>query len=654
MGVRARAPVAESRAHGGTIWAGNREKSAGPARPSVHYAPLAEGAATTRPSLETHILTTSPWRARPLLALTRPLISSGLALAFEMLGVLALMVLALLVRLDDYMVVPRLTDETLEVQLGLRLAREGGLPLVGYAPHIGSLFTYLTAGAFLLLGPKIEAGRLVVMTAGVLTILPTYLLGRDLGRRLGQPSVRSGSMDSVMRGRLVGLIAALLLAVSGPHVATSSRIAYSNSLTPLFIMLGLWLANRAIGRRSDLALAGSGAALGLALQTHVSALTVGPGVLAALLMPWLMAYIHRRRAVTSSSERGLPARSASNQPRNQSVRRPYLPDRRGLEARAPSEAWPRWTALLTAAGIALLMVANLLIYNLMSGPATLSTSGNRIGRYVGDEAWTVGAWSDRVTGLLKAAALAIGGYTSEVEAPASALLSPMVVVSVALVLLGLWVCARRRAWLPLLVTVSVIFAVSLFNERVEPIVPRVRHYMTLVPLGMIMIGVALVWLHDRVARLGGVRPATVLLALVPVLMAFGLYSAYDSYEDERLTRPDKNNAAYLAVLDAVAASGEPDERLYLDDQLSDILTMSGGRMLTHLRYAFTVRGQELDTIEIEDDHLPIGRRGTMSRRVVLNANNVEEASKRYRLVPLPGEPGEGAPLRAFRAFPLHE
>jgi diacylglycerol kinase len=307
-----------------------------------------------------------------------------------------------------------------------------------------------------------------------------------------------------------------------------------------------------------------------------------------------------------------------------------------------------------AAGIGLLMVANLLLYNLAVGPATLSTSGNRIGRYVGDDAWTAGAWADRMIDLLKAAALAIGGYTSEVEAPASALLSPMVVVSVALVLLGLWVCARRRAWLPLLVTVSVVVSVSLLNGRVEPIVPRVRHYMTLVPLGTIMIGVALVWLHDRVAQRGGVRPATVMLALVPVLLAIGLYASYDTYEDERLTRPDKNNAAYLAVLDAVAASGEPDERLYLDDQLSDIQTLSGGRMLTHLRYAFTVRGQELDTIEIEDAHLPIGRRGATSRRVVLNANNVDEASRRYRLVPLPGEPGEGAPLRAFRAFPLHE
>src|SRR5688572_14359601 len=164
-----------------------------------------------------------------------------MALALEVLVVLAILALAAAVRADGFMVVPRLTDETLEVALGLRLAREGGLPLVGYAPHIGGLFTYLTAGMFLLLGPKIEAGRVLVLITGVLTILPTYLLGRDLGQSLASGDLRDASGDEIgdpdrglLCGRLVGLTAALLLALWGPHIATSSRIAYSNSMTPLF------------------------------------------------------------------------------------------------------------------------------------------------------------------------------------------------------------------------------------------------------------------------------------------------------------------------------------------------------------------------------------------------------------------------------------
>lgn len=522
------------------------------------------------------------------------------------------MVLAAAVRADGFMVVPRLADETLEVVLGLRLAREGGLPLVGYAPHIGSLFTYLVASTFLLLGPKVEAGRLVVLTTGVLTVLPTYLLGRDLGQSL---------WGSVGWGRLVGLIAALLLALSGPHTVTSSRIAYSNSLTPLFTMTGLWLAHRAISRRSNYALVGCGAALGLALQTAVSALAVFPGVAAAILLPMLVSTI-----------------------------------RGGF-----ASAWPRPDVLLTAAGAGLLMILNLVVYTAMTGPGTVSTSENRIGRYVtepgGESPWTLDAWGDRLLGLLKAVALAVGSQTSELDWTADALLAPAVVASVALALLGLWVAARRGWWLPLFVTVSVLLTVSLLNGRVEPIVPRVRHYATLVPLGMVTIAVGLVWLYEKHRSWlrgtpGGVWVARVGLAVVPLLLVASSTSTYGTYEAERLSRPDKNNAAYLAVLDAVARSGPVDERLYLDDRLNDLLTMSGGRMITHLRYAFSVTGQEFDTMDVEDDRLPIGQRGDNSRRLLLHAETVPLAAQRYRLVPLPGEPGDGAPLRAFRAYPL--
>ena len=153
------------------------------------------------------------------------------------------------------------------------------------------------AASFLLLGPKIEAGRLLVLTTGVLTILPTYLLGRDLGASI---------WGNVGRGRLVGLIAALLLTLSGPHIATSSRIAYSNSLTPLFTMTGLWLAHRAIVRRSNGALIGCGAALGLALQTHVSALAVFPGVGAVLLVPPLVSIVREGVAPAWPRPRRVP------------------------------------------------------------------------------------------------------------------------------------------------------------------------------------------------------------------------------------------------------------------------------------------------------------------------------------------------------------
>ena len=550
----------------------------------------------------------SPRLAR--LALT--LIGPRTALGLEVSAVALLMVVAAAVRMDGFMVVPRLADETLEVLLGLRLAREGGLPLVGVQPYTGSLFTYLVAASFLLLGPQIEAGRLVVLTAGVLTVLPTYLLARDLGQSLG---------GSVGRGRLVGLTAALLLTLSGPHIAASSRIAYSNSLTPLFTMTGLWLAHRAIGRRSNWSLIASGTAFGLALETHVTALTVILGAAAAILIPALSTMVRRGYA----------------------------------------SVWPKAKILLAATGAGILMLLNVLAHNLIVGPDTASRTGLRIGRYVAepgaDSPWTVQAWGNRLLDLLRAAALAIGSQTSEVESTADALLAPAVVVSVALALLGLCVAARRGRWLPLCVTLSVLLVVSLLNGRVDPIVPRVRHYATLVPLGMVMIALGLTWLHERNRSMlrrspVGVWIARMTLVAVPLLLVASSTASYRAYEAERLSRPEKNNAAYLAVLDAVARSGPLDERLYLDDQLNDLLTLSGGRMLTHLRYAFAVQGQEQNTIDVKDDPLPIGQRAGSSRRLIMRAETVPVAAVQYRLVPLPGEPGDGAPLRAFRAYRL--
>ena len=539
----------------------------------------------------------------------RSWIGPRIALGLEVAAVGVLLLVAAAVRYDGFMVVPRLADETLEVVLGLRLARDGGLPLVGYAPHIGSLFSYLVAAAFLLVGPKIEAGRLVVLTAGTLTVIPTYLLARDLGQVGG---------GSLMRGRLAGLIAAFLLVLSGPHIVTSSRIAYANSLTPLFTMLGLWLVQRAMRDRSHLMLILSGASFGLALQTAVSALTVGPGVAAALLLP-------------------------------------MLAELRRSGWRALGTVWPRPRTVLWTGLVGLLMVANLVIYSLLNRAGTVSTSGNRIGRYVGEDGWTAWGWGERLLGLLQATALAVGSRTSEVDAESWQLLSPFVLVAVGLALLGLWVAARRGVWLPLLVTVSVLVTVSLLNGRVEPIVPRVRHYATLVPLGMVMIALGLVWLSEWAAswrRSAGRWLGFALLLLVPTFLAGGSMLTYQEYEAERLTRPDKNNGPYLAVLASVAASGPTDERLYLDQELNELLTLSGGRMITHLRYAFSVTGQEFDTIQVDDDRLPIGRSGNNSRRLILHSETVPEALTRYRLVPLPGEPGEGAPLRAFRAYPL--
>ena len=281
-------------------------------------------------------------RARQARASAR--LHSGLV--WGAVGVLVLAALAWLLR--DLMVLPRLTDETREVWLGLQIARGDVLPLTGVQPYIGALYSYLVAGAFVLLGPRIDVGRIVVAEAGALTIIPTFLLGRALG-------------GPGWRGQAVGLIAATLLAASATHTLVTSRIAYSNSLTPLFTTTGLWLLQRALARQSGPSLVGSGLAFGLALQTHVASLALGPGLLAGLLLGGRALLFERAGERSPDGHNGRP-----------------VADRRG-PLPWPASRWlpGRWAVLAGLAGLA--AVANLVAFNLVSGLGSVAGAGLRTG-----------------------------------------------------------------------------------------------------------------------------------------------------------------------------------------------------------------------------------------------------------------------------------
>src|SRR5215212_1705963 len=133
-----------------------------------------------------------------------------------------LFILALGLRLPYLPLVPRFTDESLEVLWSLPIARGESFPLTNFDAYDGALFNYLVAASFLLLGPSALAARLVVLLAGLLTVVTTYALGRAWG------------------GRAAGLLAAALLAVNVPHVVINSRIAWENCITPLFTSLAVW------------------------------------------------------------------------------------------------------------------------------------------------------------------------------------------------------------------------------------------------------------------------------------------------------------------------------------------------------------------------------------------------------------------------------
>ena len=100
------------------------------------------------------------------------------------------------------------------------------------APYLGAPFIWLLALVYKVFGPSLEVTLLVPWAIGALTVVPTYLLGRELA------------------GRMAGLFAASLLATAGAHVVVTSHVVLSHSLTPLCSTFTLWLLARAIVRHS--------------------------------------------------------------------------------------------------------------------------------------------------------------------------------------------------------------------------------------------------------------------------------------------------------------------------------------------------------------------------------------------------------------------
>jgi 4-amino-4-deoxy-L-arabinose transferase-like glycosyltransferase len=178
----------------------------------------------------------------------------------DVLMMAALLVVAELVRLPYLWAIPRFTDESNEALRALMIAQGRWLPLTNVDPYIGPLWNYVLAGVFLVTGPSLYVPRAVVALFGILTLVPTYLLGRGIG------------------GPGVGVLAAAFLALSPAHVVVNSHVGWSNCITPLLTTLALWLTHRAVTRAGPSGLAWAGIAWGLALQTHPVGFLFLPGV----------------------------------------------------------------------------------------------------------------------------------------------------------------------------------------------------------------------------------------------------------------------------------------------------------------------------------------------------------------------------------------
>ncbi len=143
-------------------------------------------------------------------------------------------------------------------------------PMTAYSFN-PSFPVYLNAAFLYLLGDTLWALRCVVATAGVVSVVGMYLLGRELF------------------GRWAGLVAALMLASSYWHV-NFSRFNMPNVMAPACAIWMFYFLFRGINNRRWLDFALSGFVLGLGLHTYT-----GFRVVPLILVPWfiLAAIFHK-------------------------------------------------------------------------------------------------------------------------------------------------------------------------------------------------------------------------------------------------------------------------------------------------------------------------------------------------------------------------
>ena len=537
-----------------------------------------------------------------------------------------LALLAFVVRWPNLWLVPRFTDETLEVLHSLAIVRDGARPLTNYDSYYGALYNYLVALALALSGESPLAPRVVLLLAGVATVVVTYLLGSEIGRRIA-PHLR-GTVPA-LAPRMVGLLAAGLLATNGPHVVVNSHVAWSNCLTPLLTTLAFWSLlrttrpptphappPRGAGRTEDLfplprargrGLGGrgfllAGLLLGLALQTHPLVVAILPGVaLALLIRDW----------------------------------------------RIVKTPWPWLAALAFLVGY-----ANVLIYNADQGFESLRSAQRIQAEYAQDQQAASG-YAPTAASMLLLLARVVGGAVDQREGIAAYLADPGVLAVAGLAVAGLVLLAMRRQLLPLLVCLSFLLILPAANPKFQTLLTT-RYLMPIVPLLFACAALTLIVLAEVAGRRWPAsrrRPLLAALAIGLVLVALPTISL-DRYYQRAFERTDTNERI-LRLLSEVEAARRPDEPLLIDDSIGAELPDTGVTELRGLEYLLSFARVPYRSIRPSPGRLQDSFDGQPSVLAILNARDAAVAAGRVRVEPLdPRPPVEAGRMFDFRLYRL--
>lgn len=514
----------------------------------------------------------------------------------------ALVVLAGAVRWPHLLLSPQFPSVGGSIMMALDIAQGRAFYLHDQAPYLGAPFIWLLALVYKVFGPSIESTMMLMWAIGSLTVIPTYLLGREVG------------------GRAAGVVAGTFLATSGAHTVVSSHVALSHSVTPLVATAALWLVARAVNRASGWGrtLAWGGLLAGLALQTHPTAapLLVGAGLGAVLVRPgWL--------------------------------RTRWLPVAAGM-------------VLL---GYSTLLIYHVTSRFEIVGDIAGKQERYLDDDVDAGEEGNYGVYLNNLEQLSLATVRLVSGALSERPSASSYLEDPWVVVTVGLALVGIGAAARQRQWWLVFAVALAMLLPPAFSGKYRPVLDG-RYLMPLVPVLFVAIGLAAATLArwmvalsaasasmtgaatQLVPRLAGGVAVLALAGGVTLLATHPLSLLNTFYEDSM--EDGFSNALYMRTLQQVEAARRPDEMVLLDPALANVKSTGGGKASSSFTFLFALEGVPNDTLSTArlDD--------LVGRLVILHRSTASRMSDMMQLEPLDGKRLTARDAANYRAYRIGE
>lgn len=463
----------------------------------------------------------------------------------------AVVVLALAARLPALQLVPHLTDETGEVLYARDILVAGARPLVHTDAYNGAFWAWLMAGWLKLWPADPRAPRAFSLVLGLATVLATTALAA----RLARPDRRLPA----------GLLGGALMATAFTPALVNSRVAWSNSSTPLWTTLCVLILLAAVakersGREAALRWLGAGLLAGLALQTHPSVI-----VLLAGLALWL-----------------------------------FLSGGR-LAWLARSGPWLAFVAALIAYG-------PVIVYNLRGGLATWREAQSSR-NWAASGSW----WSGAQAAFLQLGRSIGGGFGLDGAGMATG--ERLLAGTWAAAFLGaaLWLALApmkdpaedtprpigRR--LPLLVGTLALLALPRFNQNWQGLL-EARYLGFLLPLLTAAMGVVLAERLPRSAMpgasLSSIRWASALRALVmAALIALPLLSGWTYVRSAMAEQLD--NRRLWHMLDLAREGRAAGAALLVDEDLKPVQWRAGGHPRRAVEYLLTLADLPFERVRAE-------------------------------------------------------